>query len=84
MSAPFDNLPLVNYKYQVGVAYCRKAVGDDKGRAAFKQSLKRVLDQAFSIGINVRCGFIKYQDARISKHRTGKSSPVPRSPNLVL
>src|SRR5690242_2288187 len=77
MGPPFDDLPLIDYKHLVSVAHCREAVSDDKGCATLKQLLQRMLNQTFSIGIDVRRSFVKYENARIGQYRTCKSNQLP-------
>ena len=65
------DLALIEDDNPISSANSRQTVGNHKGRAILHQLVQGRLHQLFALRIESACCFIKQQDRRIAKQRTG-------------
>jgi len=79
MSAPLDDLPVIDHKYLMGIGDRTEPMGYHKARPALLQFPDCSLDGSFSAGVHVTCCFIEDQDPRVGNHRPGDGQQLPLS-----
>ena len=71
MGALFDDGAFIQHQDAIGIDHAGKPVGKDQCGAPTHQSVERLLDDRFVLGIHRRQRFVEDQDRRISQNRSG-------------
>ena len=64
MVAALNDLPVLQHHDRIGVADCRKPVGDDKGCPPLEQVGDGVLDELLGLGVDGAGGLVQHQKLR--------------------
>src|SRR5271166_4674927 len=79
VAAAFDDPAVIDDADLVGLRHGRKAVGDDNGRAALAQSVKRLLDRLLGFGIERRGRLVEQNDRRVLEEGAGDGDALALS-----
>ena len=71
MRALFDDGAFIQHQDAIGIDHAGKPVGKDQCGAPTHQSVERLLDDRFVLGIHRRQRFVENQDRCISQNRSG-------------
>ena len=79
MGTLFGDATLVENNDMVGVANRRETVSDHQSGAPFGEMGKRLMDQLFVDGVEMRCGLVKDEDGSIFEQGPGDGESLPLS-----
>ncbi len=79
MRSLLDQMSLVEHENTVGLRHRRQPVRDHQRRAALHDLIERALHQGLAFGIERAGRFVKKQDRRIAKERTGNCDALALS-----
>ena len=85
--ALLGDLPAVHDDDPARAADGRQPVGDQHDGEIPRQGFDRTLDAQLTLAVKRTCGFIQYQDARLSQKGAGQHDPLPlsaRKPQAVV
>jgi hypothetical protein len=71
VGALFDDLSLLEYADELGVADGGESVGDDEGGASFQEAVHVALDYAFGFAVQGAGRFVEDQDWGFAVERSG-------------
>ena len=70
MTSDFNDTTFLEYDDFVCAGDCAQAMCDDKSSSVLKQFREAILDQPFTLAVEVACCFVKYEDSGISQDRS--------------
>ena len=80
MGALFNDASVVHDTYAVGICDGAQSMGDDYRGAVAHQSLKRLLNETFALGIERGGGLVENKHRGILEYRSGDADTLALAP----